>query len=174
LGEIINQKLAHSCGNSTAAMSILLIAATGLLLPQQKLRQPIRAHSRLACVMSAKERGDAQTLTITLTGCSDGIGVGLDDNNCVDLLRPGLPAAKALQLGDKIMQWNGNKMVDKAGEWRMITLTRSLTRSITLTLTLTRRAAHDQGLGLGLELTLTLTLTLTLSTALTLTLTLTR
>ena len=70
--------------------------------------------------MSAKERGDAQTLTITLTGCSDGIGVGLDDNNCVDLLRPGLPAANALQLGDKVIQWNGNKMVDEAGERRML------------------------------------------------------
>eukprot|EP00964_Phaeocystis_antarctica_P128832 scaffold92649_cov36-Phaeocystis_antarctica.AAC.1 len=98
-------------------MSILLIAlvpATGLLLPQQRLVQPVRAHSRLACVMSAKESGDAQTLTITLTGCGDGIGVGLDDNNCVDLLRPGLPASKALRLGDKVMQWNGNKMVDEA------------------------------------------------------------
>jgi len=102
-------------------MSILLIAlvpAMGLLLPQQM--QLARAHPRLACVMSAKESGGAQTLTITLTGCSDGIGVGLDDKNCVDLLRPGLPAAKALQLGDKVIQWNGNKMVDEAGERRML------------------------------------------------------
>lgn len=116
-------KMAPLAATSGTVMYIFLIAlvpATGLLLPQQKLTRPVRAHSRLACVMSAKESGDAQTLTITLTGCSDGIGVGLNDDNCVDLLRPGLPAAKALQLGDKIMQWNGNKMVDEDGERRML------------------------------------------------------
>ena len=98
---------------------VALVPAPGLLLAQQKLL----AHSRLACVMSVKEsgRGDAQTLTITLTGCGDGIGLGLDTDNRVDLLRPGLPAAKALQLGDKVMQWNGNEMVDAStGERRLL------------------------------------------------------
>lgn len=75
---------------------------------------------RAPVVMSAKESGDAQTLAITLTGCSDGIGLGLDTDNRVDLLRPGLPAAKVLQLGDKVVQWNGNEMVDSAGERRML------------------------------------------------------
>ena len=99
-------------------MLLIALVPAGLLLPQQM--QLARAHPRLACVMSAKDSGGAQTLTITLNGCSDGIGVGLDDKNCVDLLRPGLPAAKALQLGDKVIQWNGNKMVDEAGERRML------------------------------------------------------
>jgi len=65
--------------------------------------------------MSGKE-----TLTVTLTGCSAGIGLGLDTDNRVDLLRPGLPAAKVLQLGDKVVQWNGNDMVDSAGQRRLL------------------------------------------------------
>ena len=50
---------------------------------------------------------------------SGGIGVGLDADNCVDLLRPGLPAEKAFKMGDKVLTWNGEALVE-AKEGRMI------------------------------------------------------
>ena len=59
--------------------------------------------------------------TVTLTGCMDGVGVGLDVDNCVDMLTPGKPAAAVLQLGDKITEWNGVAMFDAAtGERRLL------------------------------------------------------
>ena len=59
--------------------------------------------------------------TVTLTGCMDGVGVGLDADNCVDMLTPGKPAAAMLQLGDKITTWNGIAMFDAAaGERRLL------------------------------------------------------
>ena len=51
----------------------------------------------------------------------DGVGVGLDVDNCVDMLTPGKPAAAVLQLGDKITEWNGVAMFDPAtGERRLL------------------------------------------------------
>ena len=53
------------------------------------------------------------TLTVTLVGCTNGVGVGLDPSNLVDMLREGSPAAASeLQRGDKVLQWNGIAMVD--------------------------------------------------------------
>ena len=64
---------------------------------------------------------EPQPQTITLTGCMDGVGVGLDTDNCVDMLTPGKPAAAVLQLGDKVTTWNGIAMFDAAaGERRLL------------------------------------------------------
>ena len=49
-------------------------------------------------------------MTVTLTGCSNGIGVGLDPQNRVDLLRPGTPAEKQLKIGDMVTHWNGMEL----------------------------------------------------------------
>ena len=64
----------------------------------------------------------AETLTVELTGCSGGVGVGLDATNCVDLLRPGSPAeASSLRIGDRVISWNGQPMVDPAtGKQRLL------------------------------------------------------
>jgi hypothetical protein len=59
-------------------------------------------------------------LTVTLIGCESGVGVGLDENNCVDMLAPGKPAEAELQMGDKVLLWNGIEMVDFTGERRML------------------------------------------------------
>ena len=48
-----------------------------------------------------------ETLTITIAGCKNGIGVGLDPMNVVDLLRPGMPAEKQLKIGDVVTHWDG-------------------------------------------------------------------
>ena len=62
-----------------------------------------------------------QTVSVTLTGCTDGVGVGLNEDNVVDMLTPGKPAAAVLQLGDKVVSWNGQLMFDEAaGERRML------------------------------------------------------
>ena len=54
-----------------------------------------------------------ETITLTLTGCSGGVGVGLDNQNCVDMLKKGMPAEEKLEMGDKITHWNGIAMYDK-------------------------------------------------------------
>ena len=51
-----------------------------------------------------------ESLTVTLTGCKGGVGVGLDTLNYVDMLTPGLPAEAALRLGDKVTHWNGSPL----------------------------------------------------------------
>ena len=45
-------------------------------------------------------------------GCHDGV---------VDLLVPGSPAADVLQLGDRVLRWNGVEMHDaKTGSWKLL------------------------------------------------------
>lgn len=62
---------------------------------------------------------DKETLTVTLLNCAGGVGVGLDEDNIVDLLKPGLPAEKVLKEGDKVLKWNGVPMMqrDAEGNW---------------------------------------------------------
>ena len=48
---------------------------------------------------------------------SNGIGVGLDTSNRVDMLREGGAAALSdLQMGDKILSWNGMSLLDEVGQ----------------------------------------------------------
>ena len=99
---------------------LLLIAAatqaTGLLLGSGTLSTPPqRSWSRRPLVAMQMEK-----LTVTLVGCSSGVGVGLDDKNCVDMLRPDSPAESELKLGDKVLLWNGIEMVDFTGERRLL------------------------------------------------------
>ena len=65
-----------------------------------------------ALVMSL---GEVDTLTLTLKGCESGIGVGLDKENKVDMLREGSPASKVLQKGDVIITWDGIDMMGVEG-----------------------------------------------------------
>ena len=60
-------------------------------------------------------QGEKVTLTLTLTGCKSGIGVGLDKENKVDMLKPEMPAAKAMVMGDKVVSWNGEEMTRVVG-----------------------------------------------------------
>ena len=53
--------------------------------------------------------------TITLAGCSNGIGLGLDPQNRVDLLKPGMPAEKQLKIGDIVTHWNGMELFRTEG-----------------------------------------------------------
>ena len=51
-------------------------------------------------------------------GCAEGVGVGLDASNRVDMLISSMPAAKVLQIGDRIVTWNGVVMIDAEGQTR--------------------------------------------------------
>ena len=103
--------------------ALMLIAAatqaTGLLLGSGRLCHNLPAaaqqRSRSRRPMAAMEK-----LTITLVGCSSGVGVGLDASNVVDMLKPDSPAAAELKLGDKVLLWNGIEMVDFTGERRLL------------------------------------------------------
>ena len=44
----------------------------------------------------------------------------LDGDNCVDMLKPGMPASKVLQMGDRVLLWNGIEMVDSFGARRLL------------------------------------------------------
>ena len=50
-------------------------------------------------------------ISLTLTGCSGGIGVGLDNKNKVDMIKPNSPASRAFQEGDLVISWNGEDMM---------------------------------------------------------------
>ena len=68
-----------------------------------------------------QQRQDAEgKLTVTLAGCVNGVGVGLDENNCVDMLTPGKPAEAVLKMGDRVLLWNGIEMVDSFGARRLL------------------------------------------------------
>ena len=58
-----------------------------------------------------------ETVTKQLVNCiEDGVGIGLDKTNRIDMLRPGGGADLAgLQMGDLIVRWNGTPLVDAAG-----------------------------------------------------------
>lgn len=101
---------------SVVEPSLTLSAARGW--PRTGAR---RTHPRMAGFVTPRSELTPKPQTVTLTGCMDGVGVGLDVDNCVDMLTPGKPAAAVLQLGDKITEWNGVAMFDPAtGERRLL------------------------------------------------------
>ena len=66
-----------------------------------------------AAAPSAPTTAPVMTLTIALVGCINGVGVGLDASNLVNMLAEGSPAAASeLRMGDKVILWNGVAMVD--------------------------------------------------------------
>ena len=77
-------------------------------------RAPVPHHTPTTlCRIPPIHMAATMTLTVTLVGCTNGVGVGLDPSNLVDMLREGSPAAASeLQRGDKVLQWNGIAMVD--------------------------------------------------------------
>lgn len=76
---------------------------------QERARRAPALQSRAAELSAAK----TETLTLKLTGCSSGIGVGVDKENVVDMLVPGKAAARQLQVGDKILEWNGRALFER-------------------------------------------------------------
>ena len=100
----------------TLSVSLLLLGllttpARGLLLGGAGCGVPrIYTRASAPCMQAAPP----EEVTVTLTGCGSGIGIGLDSSNCVDLLKPGSPAANSeLQIGDHVVQWNGNSLFDE-------------------------------------------------------------
>ena len=53
-----------------------------------------------------------EKFTVELVGCLDGVGVGLDVENRVDMLVPGKPAASKRQMGDRIVTFDGVSLFD--------------------------------------------------------------
>ena len=87
--------------------ALFLVASAFGLLVGQAAPRPCAMRIPRAVRMAEMDK-----LTLTLTGCSGGIGVGLDDKNVVDMLKPGMPASKVLRMGDKLMQWNDQQMTE--------------------------------------------------------------
>ena len=71
---------------------------------------PVRTRGRSGNMLMQNK--DKETLTLTIRDCAGGIGLGLDGENVVDLLKPGMPASKVFELGDKVTHWNGIVMVE--------------------------------------------------------------
>lgn len=73
--------------------------------------RPTRCATRAARVCMQADEVDTLRVVIEVPG-GGGIGVGLDKDNKVDLLKPGMPAEKVLRMGDKITFWNDESMVE--------------------------------------------------------------
>ena len=73
------------------------------------------ALQRTASVLTPADSKAVDILTITLTGCGSGVGVGLDKANVVDMLVPGKPAARQLRIGDRVIEFDGQAMIERRG-----------------------------------------------------------
>jgi len=98
------------------ALALTMIAAGEGFLVSQRPALLLRPTHRRAFSPCMEE----QTVSVTLIDCSDGVGVGLDTQNRVDMLTPGKPGAASLQLGDKIVTWNGVQLMDETGQRRLL------------------------------------------------------
>jgi hypothetical protein len=103
-----------------------------------------REEHAAAAAPSAPTTAPVMTLTIALVGCINGVGVGLDASNLVNMLAEGSPAAASeLRMGDKVILWNGVAMVDPVcGRQRK--LKEVVVRSDTHTLVVERAGAAAQ------------------------------
>jgi len=68
-----------------------------------------------AAMLRPAQHEGGETLTFELTGCGSGVGVGLDKNNVVDMLVPGKPASRWLRMGDRVVEFDGQVMVEQRG-----------------------------------------------------------
>jgi len=103
-----------------------------------------REEHAAAAAPSAPTTAPVMTLTIALVGCINGVGVGLDASNLVNMLAEGSPAAASeLRMGDKVILWNGVAMIDPVcGRQRK--LKEVVVRSDTHTLVVERAGAAAQ------------------------------
>jgi hypothetical protein len=90
----------------------MMALCTSLVLSHAPQFSPGQKLSTLTRRIPPIHMAATMTLTVTLVGCANGVGVGLDPSNVVDMLREGSPAERELQRGDKVLQWNGIAMVD--------------------------------------------------------------
>lgn len=91
-------------------------AVSGLVLRTSALPTRLAAAACRARTALTASEAETEALTLTLNGCGSGIGVGLDGDNRVDMLKPGMPAAKVLQMGDLIISWNGIAMMEDGNQ----------------------------------------------------------
>ena len=96
----------------------LLLLATATA-PAAMLRVGVASRLPAPLARSAA-RMQMEKLTVTLVGCSNGVGVGLDETNRIDMLKPDSPAEAELMMGDRVLQWNGIEMTDFTGERRLL------------------------------------------------------
>ena len=102
--------------SSTLATLFAAHAVHSLVVPTLALpKRPAAAAGRPRIALAASA-AETEALKLTLTGCDGGIGVGLDTKNSVDLLKPGMPAAKVLQIGDRVISWNGIAMMEDGNQ----------------------------------------------------------
>ena len=93
---------------------VLLLQAQCLLSPPVPFGGTPVHRLRIRHAAARMEYG-VQKLEVTLTGCENGIGVGLNPENRVDLLRPGTPAAAQLRIGDHVTHWDGQPLMKVVG-----------------------------------------------------------
>ena len=97
-------------------MTLLLLLAVAPPTYNLQLRAPnlLRPHAAVTRTAAPCMQGEKVTLTLTLTGCKSGIGVGLDKEN-VDMLKPMKCRRRAMVMGDKVVSWNGEEMTRVVG-----------------------------------------------------------
>jgi len=109
--------------DTAAAVAAALAAAVGSSESEtscgakdvsKKRKAPNKPESKKA-PKPTKASSSTKTITVRLTGCSNGVGMSLDESNIVDMLRPRMPAIEQIKLGDKVISWNTRELVDAAG-----------------------------------------------------------
>ena len=120
------------------------------LLPRGDLQ--LRAAAPLmARPRAARMQVETVRVTVTLTGCKSGVGLGLDKENVVDMLKPDMPAVRVLEMGDKLVSWNGQEMgTVENGKWKQRPL-RDVVKSADTHTVVVERAKTSWSAGLGYE-----------------------
>ena len=97
---------------SPQLLVVLLSPALSLHCP---LRLPHAAVGWRAGTARLQAEPVIEDISLTLSGCKSGIGVGLDEKNKVDMIKPNSPASKVFQKGDQVISWNGEDMMKVEG-----------------------------------------------------------
>lgn len=90
-----------------------MIVITAMLASFTLFRAPTHAAVNARATRYVMQAEETETLTLTLKGCLDnGVGLGLDEKNRIDLLKPDSAASKVCAMGDEVLTWNGEALLE--------------------------------------------------------------